>query len=147
MGWYFYEKDNNENDFRQFSGIVQLIFPSILFVLLSKAGKRKIYSCFHVKCGARNIYDQLISRLDFLGRGDQLKWQSARFACERYWDRYPDSPFFFRCKKESSFFLATWKKGTYCFFWIWTHEMQPLTFAIRQRLKVGGSKALEKTVK
>ena len=146
MVWCFYEKDNNVNDFRQFSGIAQLIFPSILFVLLFKAGKLKIYSWIHVKCGARNIYDQLIFRLDFLGRVDQLKWQSTRFACERYQERYSDSPFFFLCKKESSF-LATRKKGTYCFFWIWTHEMQPPTFAIRQRLKVGGSIALEKTVK
>ena len=25
-------------------------------------------------------------------KGMQLRWQSARLACERYWDRYPASP-------------------------------------------------------
>ena len=34
--------------------------------------------------------------------GNQLKWQSARLACGKYRDRYPDSPM-----KHSFFFLVT----------------------------------------
>ena len=34
MVWYFTVTDNNVVNFREFSGIVQLIFPSILLVLL-----------------------------------------------------------------------------------------------------------------
>ena len=31
-------------------------------------------------------------RIEKMSKGDQLKWQSARFAFERHRDRYPDSP-------------------------------------------------------
>ena len=39
-------------------------------------------------------------RIEKMSKGDQLKWQSARFAFERHRDRYPDSPNFtnFRCQ-------------------------------------------------
>ena len=34
-------------------------------------------------------------RIEKMSKGDQLKWQSARFAFERHRDRYPDSPISF----------------------------------------------------
>ena len=34
-------------------------------------------------------------RIENMSKGDQLKWQSARFAFERHRDRYPDSPISF----------------------------------------------------
>ena len=34
-------------------------------------------------------------RIEIMSKGDQLKWQNARFAFERHRDRYPDSPISF----------------------------------------------------
>ena len=47
-------------------------------------------------------------------KGDQLKWQSARFAFERHRDRYPELVFlynYFRCQLQHKFFVPNRKVG------------------------------------
>ena len=50
-----------------------------------------------------------------MSKGDQLKWQSARFAFERHRDRDPDTPIgylynYFRCQLQHKFFVPN-RKG------------------------------------
>ena len=41
------------------------------------------------------VPNRKVWRIEKICKGDQLKWQSARFAFERHRDRYPDSPISF----------------------------------------------------
>ena len=55
-----------------------------------------LYNYFHCQFQRKFVVPNRKGwRIEKMSKGDQLKWQSARFAFERHRDRYPDSPISF----------------------------------------------------
>ena len=55
-----------------------------------------LYNYFHCQFQRKFVVpNRKVWRIETISKGDQLKWQSARFAFERHRDRYPDSPISF----------------------------------------------------
>ena len=55
-----------------------------------------VYNYFHCQFQRKFVVPNRKGwRIEKMSKGDQIKWQSARFAFERHRDRYPDSPISF----------------------------------------------------